>query len=68
MRLSGALERLADVEAVGRHLESFARRLSRRQSLAPGTYRLTLAARDGEGARSARKRASFRLLRATRTA
>jgi hypothetical protein len=45
----------------------FQGRLSRRQSLKLGTYRLTLVARDGEGARSARERASFRLLRATRT-
>jgi hypothetical protein len=44
----------------------FAGRLSRRQSLKPGTYRLTVVARDGEGATSTRKRTNFRLLRATR--
>lgn len=44
----------------------FGGRLSRRQSLKPGTYRLTAIARDGEGAKSTPKRTSFRLLRATR--
>jgi hypothetical protein len=45
----------------------FAGRLSRRQSLKAGTYRLTAVARDAQGATSPRKRTSFRLLRAPRT-
>jgi hypothetical protein len=46
----------------------FQGRLSRRQSLSPGTYRVTVVARDGQGATSTRKRAGFRLLRARRAA
>jgi hypothetical protein len=44
----------------------FKGRLSRRRSLKPGRYRLTVVGRDSEGAKSKRKRASFRLLRAKR--
>jgi hypothetical protein len=45
----------------------FSGRLSSRRSLRPGAYRLTVVARDGDGASSKALRASFRLLRAHKT-
>jgi hypothetical protein len=45
----------------------FSGRLSRRRSLRPGAYRLTVVAHDGGGARSKARRAGFRLLPAKKT-
>jgi hypothetical protein len=45
---------------------SFHGRLTRRRSLKPGAYRLTVVARDADGVRSKPKRAGFRLLPARR--
>ena len=47
----------------GRNEVRFDGRLSRRRSLRPGPYRLTVSATDGGGLRSKVARASFRLLR-----
>jgi streptogramin lyase len=47
----------------GANAVRFGGRLSRRKSLRPGPYRLTLSATDAGGLRSALARASFRLLR-----
>ena len=47
----------------GRNAILFYGRLSRRRRLKPGSYRLTIVARDPQGLRSRRRGVTFKLLR-----